>query len=89
MRQVTSCVLLACLMSGPAESAQQATFNPDDARHLAGMWSDPSGYLSIACFAVCSDASLEKFFELLDDPANDATPLQDLGNLSRQQIFQP
>jgi hypothetical protein len=77
------------LLTGAATQGQDVPFDPAQASHLAGMWSDPSGYLSIACFAACSDASLDKFFELLDDPANDATSLQDLGNMSRQQIFQP
>jgi hypothetical protein len=88
MKIPATSMLLTCLMSGSAVSAQQAPFNPDDARHLAGMWSDPSGFLGAACFNFCTDASLEKFFALLDDPANDDTPLQVINAMSRAQTIE-
>jgi hypothetical protein len=64
--------LAAVAVAGPT-AAQQA--RPD----LAGMWSDPPAtLLDTFCLFWCSDAGLERLNALLDDPANDERPTQQL-----------
>lgn len=75
---MTRSVRLACTMAvlaawwSPA-SAQTA------ARGLEGMWSDPpASIMGRLCGFVCSDAGIDALNALLDDPANDGTPINRL-----------
>lgn len=47
-------------------------------RLVEGMWSDPPGAIGMLCFFTCTDAGIERLNALLDDPANDARPFQEL-----------
>jgi len=64
-------VLLACL----ASSARAQSPAPG----LEGMWSDPpTTPEGLFCFFACTDPGLARLNRLLDDPANDARPFQEL-----------
>lgn len=64
-------VLLAC-MPAPARGQSPAS-------RLVGMWSDPPVTPEgLFCFFACTDAGLARLNALLDDPANDARPFQEL-----------
>ncbi len=61
---------------------------------LEGMWSDPPRTLADSqCYVYCTDAGLSRLEELLDDPANDDRPLNELtraaGSYQREQYFRP
>src|SRR5437870_11850468 len=46
---------------------------------LDGMWSDPpSSVLGSFCADACTDAGIDRLNALLDDPANDSRPFDDL-----------
>jgi hypothetical protein len=46
---------------------------------LEGMWSDtPSTALGLFCFGWCTDVGIDRLNKLLDDPANDARPYEEL-----------
>jgi len=65
-------VVLACL---PVHGRAQT---PAAAR-LEGMWSDPPVTPDgLFCFFACTDAGLARLNALLDNPANDARPFQEL-----------
>jgi hypothetical protein len=71
----TTVGLLLGLIIGiaPAVQAQKARAT------LEGMWSDPpSSTLGFLCASICSDTSINRMNALLDDPANDARPFQQL-----------
>jgi hypothetical protein len=64
-------VLLACL---PVYGRAQTP-----AARLEGMWSDPpTTFEGLFCFFACTDAGLARLHALLDDPANDTRPFQEL-----------
>lgn len=64
-------VLLACL---PAPARGQPP-----ASRLEGMWSDPpTTPEGLFCFFACTDTGIARLNALLDDPANDARPFQQL-----------
>jgi hypothetical protein len=64
-------VLLLCI-SGPA-AAQSSRFP------LEGMWSDPPATTEgTFCSFACTDKGIERLNSLLDNPANDARPFQEL-----------
>ena len=53
---------------------------------LEGMWGDPSsGILRSFCFMVCTEVGLARLNALLDDPANDEHPFQELLTKAREQ----
>ena len=65
-----------------------------DDSSLEGMWSDPPHTIADSqCYVYCTDASLSRLEELLDDPANDDRPLAELtqaaGRYQREQYFRP
>ncbi len=65
-----------------------------DDSSLEGMWSDPPHTIADSqCYVYCTDASLSRLEELLDDPANDDRPLSELtqaaGRYQREQYFRP
>jgi hypothetical protein len=48
-------------------------------RNLEGMWSDPPvSAVGAFCAFACTDAGIERLNALLDDPANDARPFEQL-----------
>src|SRR5579862_1469780 len=52
---------------------------------LEGMWSDPPvTTLGTLCASICSDIGINRLNALLDDPANDARPFQELQAASRR-----
>ena len=52
---------------------------------LEGMWSDPpSSTLGFLCASICSDTGINRLNALLDDPANDARPFQELQAAARR-----
>jgi hypothetical protein len=52
---------------------------------LEGMWSDPpSSSLGFLCASICSDTGINRLNALLDDPANDARPFQELQAAARR-----
>src|SRR5947199_6639600 len=63
-------VLLSIPLSGESQSPRPK---------LEGMWSDPpSTAVGAFCTFACTDAGLKRLDELLDNPANDARPFEDL-----------
>lgn len=63
-------VLLTCIPSAQAQSPSS---------RLEGMWSDPpTTPEGLFCFFACTDAGIARLNALLDDPANDARPFQEL-----------
>jgi len=83
---VISQVLLLCI---PTFVQAQS-----DDSSLEGMWSDPPHTIADSqCYVYCTDASLSRLEELLDDPANDDRPLSELtqaaGRYQREQYFRP
>lgn len=64
-------VLLVC-MSAPARGQSPAS-------RFVGMWSDPpTTPEGLFCFFACTDTGLARLNALLDNPANDARPFQQL-----------
>jgi hypothetical protein len=62
-------ILLACI---PASVEAQSP-----AQKFAGMWSDPPDTITgVFCSGWCTDAGIDRLYALLDDPANDARPIQ-------------
>jgi hypothetical protein len=52
---------------------------------LEGMWSDPpSSSVGFLCASICSDTGINGLNALLDDPANDARPFQELQAAARR-----
>ena len=52
---------------------------------LEGMWSDPPvTTVGTLCASICSDVLINKLNALLDDPANDARPFQQLQMAARK-----
>src|SRR5437867_10446451 len=52
---------------------------------LEGMWSDPPpSTLGFLCASICSDIGINRLNALLDDPANDARPFQELQAAARK-----
>jgi hypothetical protein len=46
---------------------------------FAGMWSDPPPTIEgLFCFGGCTDEGLEILYDMLDDPANDELPFEEL-----------
>ena len=63
-------VLLSIPLSGESQSPRPK---------LEGMWSDPpSTAVGAFCTFACTDAGLDRLNALLDNPANDARPFEDL-----------
>jgi hypothetical protein len=74
-------VLVIALLIGitPAMEAQKTR------AALEGMWSDPpSSSLGFLCASICSDVGINRLNALLDDPANDARPFQELQAAARR-----
>jgi len=54
---------------------------------LEGMWSDPpSTVVGSFCFFSCTDTGIEQLNKLLDDPANDSRPANEL--IGRAKVFE-
>ena len=52
---------------------------------LEGMWSDPPpSTLGFLCASICSDTGINRLNALLDDPANDTRPFQELQVAARK-----
>jgi len=67
-------LVLMLLTCTPAAADAQAPSS-----RLEGMWSDPpTTPEGLFCFFACTDAGLARLNGLLDDPANDARPFQEL-----------
>jgi hypothetical protein len=65
---------ICCILPLPVLAQDNAA-----AAKFAGMWSDPPPTIEgMACFGACTDEELESLYAMLDDPANDATPLPTL-----------
>ncbi|MBI2185779.1 MAG: hypothetical protein HYU37_01505 [Acidobacteria bacterium] len=74
MRGWSALVGLALLASIPALARGQSP-----AARLEGMWSDPPVTPEgLFCFFACTDTGLARLNALLDNPANDARPFQEL-----------
>jgi len=72
---------LAACSAPPPPTATSPQSRPD----LAGMWSDPPRTaLDQFCFMACTDTGLKHLAGLLDDPANDAKPYEDLAREAMQ-----
>ena len=70
-RSVLSLIVLVCL---PAVVQAQSP-----ASRLDGMWSaPPTTPEGLFCFFACTDAGMTRLNALLDNPANDARPFQEL-----------
>src|SRR5215813_7427664 len=62
-------ILLACI---PASVEAQSA-----AQKFVGMWSDPPDTITgVFCSGWCTDAGIDRLYKLLDDPANDVRPIQ-------------
>ncbi len=71
MTRLVLVVLLACVVA-PAQA--QSRTSP-----LEGMWSDPpTTPEGLFCFFACTDTGIARLNALLDNPANDARPFQEL-----------
>ena len=73
--------LVIALLIGvtPAAKAQKTRAT------LEGMWSDPPvTTLGTLCASICSDFGIGRLNALLDDPANDARPFQELQAAARK-----
>jgi hypothetical protein len=69
------------LIAGCGRTDQAAVPRPE----LQGMWSDPpSTAVDVFCFAVCTDEGIAHLNALLDDPANDDRPFDEL-NIEAQK----
>ncbi|MBI3049781.1 MAG: hypothetical protein HYY76_15860 [Acidobacteria bacterium] len=80
MRGRSALLGLVLLASIPASARGQAP-----ASRLEGMWSDPPVTPEgLFCFFACTDAGLARLNALLDNPANDARPFQELQNEAKQ-----
>src|SRR5205809_4281404 len=76
MRHRVQCMIwvVTVLLSIPLSSESQSP-RPK----LEGMWSDPpSTAVGAFCTFACADAGLKRLDELLDNPANDARPIEEL-----------
>ena len=87
--QKLPCLLLLLLLNGTAAQAQTAPFDPAQASHLAGMWSDAPDILGLVCFGMCSQPTIDRIFEFLDDPANDDTSFMELLERARMETIFP
>lgn len=73
-RGTSGLLVLILLASLPASARGQAP-----ASGLEGMWSDPPVTPEgLFCFFACTDTGLARLNALLDNPANDARPFQEL-----------
>jgi len=71
-RRVLLGLVLAACLPGLARGQSPAS-------RLEGMWSDPpTTPEGLFCFFACTDAGIARLNALLDDPANDARPFQQL-----------
>jgi hypothetical protein len=83
------CVLM--LGCGQAnEPASRTASRPD----ISGMWSDPPATaVDDFCFMTCTDEGIARLNALLDDPANDSRPYQELSReavrYQREEVIRP
>lgn len=89
MRQRLWIATLVVLMLGCAHAEAQ-TARPD----FQGMWSDaPSTAVDVFCFITCTDAGIAYLNTLLDDPANDSRPYEELsrqaGRYQAEEYIRP
>jgi len=70
-----SVLLVLILLTWIPSSTEAQSSRPN----LEGMWSDPPPTaVGSFCFFLCTDAGVDRLNTLLDDPANDARPFQQL-----------
>src|SRR5690242_12624810 len=79
--------LFLCLTSVPLYVNAQSS-------KLEGMWSDtPNTAVGLFCFGWCTDVGIDRLNKLLDDPANDARPYEDIsaeaGAYQRENYIKP
>src|SRR5215467_4400615 len=73
--------LVIALLIGMTPAAEAQKTRPT----LEGMWSDPPvTTLGTLCASICSDFAIGRLNALLDDPANDARPFQELQAAARK-----
>ena len=66
--------VLGCIFSLPSHAQDKVS-----SQDFAGMWSDPPPTIEgMYCFGGCTDRGLEILYGMLDDPVNDAVPLEQL-----------
>ena len=84
MRQRLWISTLVLMLGGASVGAQNS--RPD----FQGMWSDPpSTAVDVFCFTACTDMGIAYLNALLDDPANDNRPYDELsGQATRYQLEQ-
>lgn len=87
--KIPTILALTLLLDVPVIQAQNVPFDPAQASHLAGMWSDAPDILGLVCFGMCTQPTIDRLFELLDDPANDAISFMDLLQRVRRETIQP
>jgi hypothetical protein len=79
MKGTIALVIALLIEVTPATAAQKARST------LEGMWSDPPvTTVGTLCASICSDVVLNRLNVLLDDPANDARPFQQLQMAARR-----
>jgi hypothetical protein len=79
MKSAFALVIALLIEFTPATAAQKT--RPT----LEGMWSDPPySTVGTLCASICSDFGIGRLNALLDDPANDARPFQQLQTASRR-----
>src|SRR5205823_1660075 len=79
MERTIALVIALLIAATPAMEAQKtrSTFE--------GMWSDPPlTSVGTLCASICSDVLINRVNALLDDPANDAKPFQQLQVAARR-----
>ena len=68
-------ILLFILLISISTPAESQSSHPN----LEGMWSNPPGTaVGTLCAGWCTDAGIDYLNKLLDDPANDSRPFDDL-----------
>ena len=78
LRDIVKCravLLILLLLTWIPTAIEGQSSHPN----LEGMWSDPpSTIVGVFCAAWCTDAGIDHLNALLDDPANDARPFEQL-----------
>ena len=85
---------LGLVVLGFVACTSAPTETPLSRARLEGMWSDPpSTAVGSFCFFSCTDMGVDRLNALLDDPANDARPFEQLqaeaAKYERENYFRP
>jgi len=88
---VSRCSVPAVVLSACISVLLQAQSPP---QKFTGMWSDPPNTITgVFCGGWCTDAGIDRLNALIDDPANDARPIQQLqteaNNFQVDQYLRP